>query len=179
MIPEIDTQLAAVCKSLADNVLPALDPANPLAVEQLRLSIATLAIVRSALPYLHAMQRRDLEEQVQLARRIGDALALASSHSGPAQVLRECAARAAAMLSDTSAGASQIETQVRMLKEGLVQAIDAARGSSIEADLSRLVLRAQVATNLRMRAWAKGMGFEPDPAAVPDLETLLAHQQQQ
>ena len=46
MIPEIDTQLAAVIKALSDNVLPAVDAGNPMAAEQIQLCLATLGLVK-------------------------------------------------------------------------------------------------------------------------------------
>src|SRR5690606_9798000 len=61
MIPEIDTQLAAVIKSLGDNVLPAVDNSNPLAGEQIRLCLATLGLIKKRLPDLHRYQRHELE----------------------------------------------------------------------------------------------------------------------
>ena len=112
MIPEIDVQLAAVAKSLADNVLPAVDPANAMAVEQLHLALATLAIVRQRLPDLHAYLRRDLADNIALAREIeADAVAIADSE---------------AVLASPESSPQRIEAQVRALKE----AISAASGAT-------------------------------------------------
>lgn len=156
MIPEIDVQLAAVVKSLTDNVMPAIDPENRMAVEQIHLALATLGIVRQRLPDLHPALRRDLAEAIALARRIdadvgdGDAV-LASPASSP----------------------QQIETHARALKEAIAARIDAVRGTGDEAAVADAVLAAAEPASLRWRAWAIGMGFEPDPAAVPPLDELL------
>ncbi|MFA7595164.1 MAG: hypothetical protein WCY92_02315 [Novosphingobium sp.] len=163
MIPEIDVQLAAVAKSLADNVLPAVDPANAMAVEQLHLALATLAIVRQRLPDLHAYLRRDLADNIALARQIGaNADTIADSE---------------AVLASPESSPQRIEAQVRALKEAIGAAIDEARGTPAEAAVAAAVLAAQGPMILRMRAWAIGMGFEPDPSQIPDLTELLEDKQ--
>lgn len=156
MIPEIDVQLAAVAKALADNVMPAVDPDNPMAVEQLHLALATLGIIRQRLPDLHAYLRRDLTEAIALARRIG-------ADEG----------ESAAVLASPESSPQRIEAEVRALKEAITARIDAARGTPHEAAVASAVLDAADPAILRWRAWAIGMGFEPDPAAVPALGDLL------
>ncbi len=156
MIPEIDVQLAAVAKALADNVMPAVDPANPMAVEQLHLALATLAIVRQRLPDLHAYLRRDLSEAVALARQIG-----AEVGAGDA------------VLASPESSPQRIEAEVRTLKEAIAARIDAARGTPDEDGVAAAVLASADRAILRWRAWSIGMGFEPDPAAIPPLDTLL------
>jgi len=156
MIPEIDVQLAAVAKALADNVMPAVDAGNPMAVEQLQLALATLGIVRQRLPDLHAYLRRDLTEAIALARRIG-----ADVGEGEA------------VLASPESSPQQIEAEVRTLKEAITARIDAARGTPQEAAVAAAVLDAADPAIMRWRAWASGMGFEPDPAALPSLAQLL------
>jgi len=156
MIPEIDVQLAAVAKALADNVLPAVDPANPMAVEQLHLALATLGLVRQRLPDLHAYVRRDLAEAIGLAERIG------ADPGG-----------AAAVLASPESSPQRIEGEARTVKEAISARIEAARGTADEPAVADAVLSAADPAILRWRAWAIGMGFEPDPAAIPALDDLL------
>ena len=156
MIPEIDVQLAAVAKALADNVMPAVDCANPMAVEQLHLALATLAIVRQRLPDLHAYLRRDLAEAIALARRIGAELGAGE-----------------AVLASPESSPQRIEAEVRTLKEAITARIDAARGTADEGAVAAAVLDSADPAILRWRAWASGMGFEPDPSSIPPLGNLI------
>jgi hypothetical protein len=156
MIPEIDVQLAAVAKSLADNILPAIDAANPQAQEQMQLCLATLAIVRQRLPDLHAFLLCDLEDNLALLRTLG-------GDDPDSERLLEYA----------QAGPHEIEAQVRQLKDRIANMIDAARGTPQERAVASNVLAAQASMILRARAWAIGMGFEPDAAQIPDLATLM------
>jgi hypothetical protein len=147
MIPEIDVQLAAVAKSLADNILPAIDPANSQAQEQMQLCLATLAIVRQRLPDLQGFLKQDLAENLSLLQAIGG---------------------------EAAEGSGSLETRVRRIKEQIADVIDKARGTPQEKQVAIAVLAAQEPMILRARAWAIGMGFEPDPAQIPDLATLLS-----
>jgi hypothetical protein len=157
MIPEIDVQLAAVIKALGDNVAPALDAANPMAAEQLQLAMATLAIVRQRLPDLHANVRQDLAEAIALASRIGAE-----------------ARGAEAVLASPESSPQRLEIEVRALKEAITARIDGSRGTPDQAQVAQAVMEAAQGPILRWRSWASGMGFEPDPAAVPPLADLLA-----
>ena len=129
MIPEIDVQLAAIAKSLTDNVLPAIDPANPMAVEQMHLALATLGLVRQRLPDLHAWLRRDLADNLALARTIGaDEAAIAESDRTLALPERS---------------PQQIEAQVRALKEAIAARIDVVRGTDAARSVAEAVIAAQ------------------------------------
>jgi hypothetical protein len=149
MIPEIDVQLAAVAKSLADNIHPAIDPANAQAQEQMQLCLATLAIVRQRLPDLQGFLKRDLADNLALLRALGGEEADVSG---------------------------DFESRVRRVKTSIADLIDTARGTAQEKHISAVVLAAQGPMILRSRAWTIGMGFEPDPAQIPDLSALLAEE---
>jgi len=175
MIPEIDTQLAAVIKALSDNVLPAVDAGNPMAAEQIQLCLATLGLVKTHLPELHRYLRRDLETHLSLARQIkqlADKTGVRASSAAPAIADSE------KTLVDPEMGATEIEAQARRLKEAIVDLMTAARGSAIEREIAALVIETEEIVLLRSRAWSIGMGFEPDPAQVPPLGTLLSKEQQ-
>ena len=69
-----DAALRAVVKTLRDVVAPALDPADPLAHEQLRLAVDYLEFLRGRFEWLHGRERFDLTHHLDMARamcRIG------------------------------------------------------------------------------------------------------------
>lgn len=170
MIPEIDTQLTAVIKALSDNILPALDQTNPMAQEQMQLCLATLGLIRGNLPSLHRFLRRDLEGQIELATEIAD---FAESSHLDISALKAAVADSQVLLTDPEMGATEVEQQVRLLKEAVVEAVNAARGSDVETDIAQAILAAEEAAILRSRAWCLNMGFEPDPTQIPALDELV------
>src|SRR3546814_17934705 len=68
MIPDLDLQLQVVIKALKDTVMPAVDPAHRMAIEQLGLSIATLSMVRERLPLAGLREWQDLANAIALGR---------------------------------------------------------------------------------------------------------------
>lgn len=170
MIPEIDTQLAAVIKSLADNILPAVDSSNPMAAEQLQLCLATLGLVKAHLPDLHRYLRRDLETHLALARELKQL----AEKSGVATAVQPAIEAGVRTLADPEMGATEIEQQARRLKEAIVELIAATRGSAAEKEIAASIVKAEEIVILRSRAWSIGMGFEPDPTQIPPLNQLLS-----
>lgn len=170
MIPEIDTQLAAVIKSLSDNVLPAVDASNPLAGEQIRLCLATLGLIKNRLPQLHRYQRHELMLNLDLVT----ALATITHKANIAiNGLTETIGSSRDLLNDPAMGATEMEQQVRTLKDMAVSVVNAARGTTAQAEVMTLVLNTQEAMDLCRRAWTLAMGFEPDPSQIPSLDQLL------
>lgn len=170
MIPEIDTQLAAVLKSLTDNVLPAVDGNNPLAAQQIQLCLATLGLVKAHLPELHRYLRRDLETHVVLA---GELKQLADKAGVTTDFVLHAIEASTRTLANPEMGATEIEQQARRLKEAIVELIAATRGTSAERDVAATIVKAEDIVILRSRAWSIGMGFEPDPTQIPPLNQLL------
>ncbi|MCP5173336.1 MAG: hypothetical protein H7A02_13830 [Pseudomonadales bacterium] len=173
MIPEIDTQLAAVIKSLSDNVLPAVDSSNPLAGEQIRLCLATLGMIKKRLPDLHRYQRHELELNLDLLT----SLAEVATNAGLAiPDLTTALNSSRETLNDATMGATEIEQQVRAVKDKAVSVVNAARGTAAETEVMASVLNTQEAMDLCRRAWTLEMGFEPDPSQIPALNQLLCRQ---
>lgn len=170
MIPEIDTQLAAVIKALSDNVLPAVDGRNPMASEQIQLCLATLGLVKAHLPDLHRYQRRDLETHLELARELAQLAVQAGVTINAITPTLEASSKT---LADPEMGASEIEQQARRLKESIATLIAMTRGTRVESEVATVTLKAEEIVILRSRAWSIGMGFEPDPSQIPPLNQLL------
>jgi hypothetical protein len=170
MIPEIDTQLAAVIKSLSDNILPAVDIGNPMAAEQIQLCLATLGLIKAHLPDLHRYLRRDLETHLVLAKELKQLADTAGVATGSVPHAIESSVR---VLADPEMGATEIEQQARRLKEAIIELIATTRGSAAEKDVAASIVKAEETVILRSRAWCIGMGFEPDPTQILPLNQLL------
>lgn len=170
MIPEIDTQLRAVIKALSDNIMPAIDQTNPMAMEQMQLCLATLGLIRGNLPHLHRFLRRDLESQIELATTIAE---MVETTGADVSDLNDLIARSKTLLNDPEMGAAEIEQHVRTLKAAVVETTNAARGSAVASDIGSAILTADESAILRSRAWCLGMGFEPAPEQIPSLDNLL------
>lgn len=165
MIPDINTQLLAVIKSLKDTVAPAVDPQNRLAQEQLHLALGTLNIVREHLPQLHAYQRTDIAEQLAMSREL-----IGASKDFDQQDINSLIENSEQALADPGIGSEALQRIARQLRAGIGRLISAQIDN---AALDKIVLKYSERALNRGRAWNLAMGFEPDPAAVPELSSLL------
>lgn len=165
MVISLDLQLRVVLKALREVVAPAVDPTNQLAAEQLALSIATLAMVQSRLPYIHAGSRQELSNAVTLATVVVNAAETTKLQGqiASAQALLE---NPGSTLTDLESTRSKLLTAISTLVE---ETQDPARRTAVSA----AVIAASKPQFDLARAWSLPAGFELDPVEVPALETLL------
>ncbi len=171
MVPDFDLQLQAVLKALRDTVAPALDPANRVAIEQLHLTMATIAIVRDRLPLARRFARRQLEDGMALARAVA-AAAQADAVIDLAP-LETALTEAHARLIDVAADSQAFEAANAALTVATVAVINAAQNGPAMAAIDAAVLRYSAPAIERSRAWFLSAGFEPDPTAIRPLAALL------
>lgn len=169
MIPDIELQLQVVIKSLKDNVLPAVDGDNELAQQQIQLSLATLQIVSDHLPLVHLALRQDLLLHTEMAEKL---LAICTDKESVSS-LPVAIKTAKSITTDPSQGFVQLQQQSRVLREVIGQVIANNADSDNVAEIEKIVFAISASTLSLSRAWAKPLGFEPDPSAVVDLADQL------
>ena len=171
MVPDFDLQLQAAIKALRDTVAPAVDPANKVAIEQLHLSIATIAMVRDRLPLARRFARRRLEDALDLARAV--AAAARTDAAIDLAGLDTAVAAGPALLADATAEIEHYEAANAAVTGATLAVINAAQTSAATGTIDVAVLKASAPAFERSRAWFLSAGFEPDPAAIRPLTTLL------
>lgn len=168
---QTDTALRAIIKSLSDTVAPALPEDDPLAREQLRLSVDYLVFLRQRLHDLHQRERFDLRHAIALAQEIVAAGAAGHRADG----LRAELPRAEALVADPAAGTGAIRAAAMDLAHavsGVVQHLaDQPRGV---ADRIRKAVLTETARRVEFeRLWYAPVGFEPAPLDQAGLQVLL------
>lgn len=163
MVPDADLQLQVAIKALSEAVAPAIDPANRLAMEQLHLSIATLGLVRSGLPFQHRRARREL----------GDAAELAASIALAGAPRPDLIDAARALLDDPAADEVVLDTLRRDLLEQIEAAVITASGTPAERAVAKATVTGSRAALDLARAWCQPAGFEVRESVSP-LDQLLS-----
>jgi hypothetical protein len=160
--------LQAATKALEHAVLPAVDPADPLAGEQLRLVVAYLRLLRKRLGHIEDRARFEFEHYRAMAMSLHDEARAEAGEIAQrfdsALAQAEAATRPAAMCDATTALASAVSGLVR-----------AAGNASPER---RGRIERTVATQSRrwvdaQRAWFAPVGFELRPEQLPALNDAL------
>lgn len=169
-------QIKTVIKAMTDVVLPALDPANKLAQEQARLCIGTLQIVLSRLPLGFAYDRDELGRSLELARGLIEAAAGQPVAADALTALAQATAQGADVLDRARAEPSELEAANVDLRDKIGALIPTLYANAEIADLktvSTLITENAREQLVRDRSWLIGQGWEPDPKALPAVETLI------
>lgn len=174
MTPDFDVRLQSVIKAIEQVILPAVDPANPLAREQASLAIGHLYMMRGQLPFLSDYETLCRDEIARLGERL---VAIAA---GGAETQAATAALEDVLDPDRGSG-SDATLSLGKRRQRIAEAIDAlirasvVDGSKIFRDVSEnLVLDYGICQTARDRAWFKASGLDPDCATLPSAAEILA-----
>jgi hypothetical protein len=164
-------QIQSVIKALKEVVIPAVDPKNKLALEQVQLSIGLLALMAQQLPVQFQF---DCEELGRLITLSGDLSA--SAPGATSEALAAAAADAARTLQAATVSPADIENAVRALREksgALISEVFEHGTPASQSKVSALTLTMSKDQLLRERAMVLMQGWEVDPKSVPPLAQLL------
>ncbi|MFW2828714.1 hypothetical protein [Sphingomonas sp. ID0503] len=171
MQPSFDLRLRSVEKALTETILPAIDPAQSAAVEQLHLVIGSLRVLRDQSDYAHWFEVVEAREMGALARELIDRLpADADEVGGARDVIRaadECAARFDRPL-------SALREANRALRDALAALIRAALADpSANGKLRAQILAHSERQIARERAFVAATGFDCYPDTLRGIEEAL------
>ncbi len=168
MTPSIEVRLESVLHGLRDVIFPAINPDEALAVEQSGLIIAQLSMLVQQLPYADRYYRLCRDDARSTAAAI-----VQDAAGGPRS--RPVACELEAHLTKEGTGDPHADY---LALAGAIAALTIAVAEDAEpawhARVNAVVLAFSIRQNRRERVWFKDAGFDPDPAALPDLATMCA-----
>ncbi|WP_374414973.1 hypothetical protein [Novosphingobium colocasiae] len=165
MVPDTDLQLQTALKALQDVIRPALDPANKAAHEQLGLTIASLAMVRSHLPLLNQRDRAELRVLITMA----DAVRATGALHGQLQLFDGFGA----LLDDPLVDMAALHQARAELSDRIAGVVALVEGGPLQETVARAVVDSSAASFRLARSWFQAAGFETG-GGLPAIETLLA-----
>ena len=165
-----DTALRATVKSLTDVVLPAVDPNNGPALEQLQIAIGLLSLMAERMPLEFKYDCDELKRLNEFAQRLREEV------TETQEMLGESVRDSDAVLSRAKASPAEVLAAVRVLREATSQAVNkvyASGDDDLRQRVSKLVLSHADQQVTRERAWLLPQGWEPNPEKLPTIEHLL------
>jgi hypothetical protein len=158
--------LQAIVKSLIEVIVPAIDPQNKMAQEQVGLVIGLLSLLSDQMPKTYAYDLDELERWTQLAKAlkpVGD------------DSLASAAAQGSDVLARAKAAPDELIEAVGLLRAAIGEAAQriAARPDAESHDGVRAILTASADQQLRERSWLLAQGWETAPNDVPAIESLI------
>lgn len=173
-----DIQIQSVLKAFTDVILPALDPANPLAQEQARLCIGHLSVIAARQALQYRFDRDELDRWLALARRLRQQPEAASLAPTASAALTELSAGAEDVLARARAEPRELVDAVHALRKAVGQLVQEASSNDPNGmrsgELEHAVMRTTQEQLLRERSWLTPQGWESDPASIPPIESLLS-----
>ena len=160
MNPSIELRIKTMIRALTEVIIPAVDPNNSLAQEQAGLLVGHLNVL------LQHQERERIMFEVEHEALIRLAAALIEASSGGDDTL-SATSRLKKLVgnADTDTLSHAIESLV----------IDAGVDGSdaFKRTCETLVVQHARDETLRARVWFKAMGFDHDPDALPDIDSLF------
>jgi hypothetical protein len=169
-----DNDLRGVIKSLSDVIAPSIDPADPLAKEQLRLIIEYLEFLRCRFEFLNDRYRFELRHLLDMvgALRQCDAPYPAAMTSALVDAVRageEAFQRAGAPARELKRASEELAALVRAIVRGAREC-----DASVRKRIETLVLEMSRERIIFERSWFSPMGYEPLRTGVPELQELVS-----
>lgn len=169
-----DNALLASIKALEQVVMPAVDAADPLATEQLRLVSGFLKFLRTRMEHGYPRQLFELDHYLRLAQQVTPDAALLDVPGLPSRLAaavaqgQAVAAQAVALPADVRSAAAALATAVAGVARGAAGA---------DAPLRRRIEQQVLAGSKRwvemQRAWFAPQGFDLRPDELPALDQAL------
>jgi hypothetical protein len=170
-------QIQAVIKAMTEDVIPALDQTNQLAMQSAHLTISTLALIAQHLPLEYRYDCDELSRLLDTADLLDEQIKGTQHTKAAVSLLAQASRTGADVLKRARAEPAEIVDAVRSLRSAAAQAVRAAYGEGNEATqagIEKTVLSLSKHQLLRDRSWLLAQGWEPDPTIVPAIDSLLA-----
>ena len=168
--------IKTVIKAMTDVVLPAVDQDNKLAQEQTKLVIGMLQLTASRLPIMYRFDCDELSRSLALADTLQEQAKELPDVSPTLHALAVSTESGQDVLSRARAEPGELEAANFDLREkisALITAIYAATDTHNLKYISATVTAHAKEQLLRDRAFLINQGWEPDPKAIPAIETLI------
>lgn len=177
MLLRPDVQIQAMMKAMTDVILPAVDPHNQMAQEQSQLLLGMLAVMAQRMPYQFDFDCDELNRLVAFADSLAAQAAVSPAARDAVTRLTSEAMAGRDVLDRARARPAEVVDAVRRLRASACAVVDAVYGDDTAAAsrdaVARTVMDMSREQTLRDRVWALPQGFEPDPSALPSLDSLL------
>jgi hypothetical protein len=169
-------QIRAIIKAMTQDVIPALDQTNQLAMQSAHLTVGTLALIAQHLPLEYRFDCDELARLVEAAAALRAQLQGQPGMSAAVAMLEDADRLGIDVLKRARAEPAEIVDAVHLLRSAGAYAVRAAHlegGEGTRNAVQSIVLGLSKNQLLRDRSWLLLQGWEPDPGAVPPIDELL------
>ncbi len=164
--------LRGIIKTLDDVVAPAIPSDDPLASQELKLTVRYLSFCRERVDHLYARARYELNFYASLAADCGRLLGPADREH--ADELAGLCASAQARLAEPGAAIGALREQTQSLMSRLTRLLGQIAEADALSKVERAIVRASADITAFERAWYLPLKLERFPADVRPLGSFIA-----
>jgi hypothetical protein len=163
--------LRGLVKTLDDVVTPAIPADDPLALQELKLTIRYLNFARERVDHLYARARFELNFYCDL---VGELVPLLEKARSPeADGLTELRQRAQTLLAQPGAGINDLRGLVQEMTTGISAMLEALTDADVVRQLERTIVLASAEITAFDRSWYAPMKLERFPEQVRPLSSFI------
>ena len=163
--------LRGLVKTLDDVVAPAIPADDPLALQELKLTIRYLNFARERVDHLYARARFELNFYSDL---LGELVPLLEkAHSPQVDGLAQLRQRAQALLAQPGAGISDLRSLAQDMMTGISAMLEALTDVDVLRPLERAIVLASAEITAFDRSWYAPMKLERFPEQVRPLSSFI------
>jgi hypothetical protein len=171
-----EIQLLSMIKAMREVIIPAVDPANRLALEQAQLVTGMLGLMQHQLPLQFRFDRDELCRLIGLLRSLSDVQTSDAAFTLWRERHGVLLAESQAVFEGCAVDPEKLHNAVRRLREviGELASLTGHTSEPVRNLVEQEILRVSGEQLLRDRALVAPQGWEPDPRALPSIHALLA-----
>lgn len=170
MQPGIDLRIRSMIKALSETVLPAVDPANKAAIEQLHITLGSLALLNDQIDHAYAFEIADLRDLIATVAGLAEHVGTLSDNS------RDATAAGEAIVAGPPVSLARVRDANNAVRAAIAEEIAAAYARLDGQDTARLeswLLANATGQIARERAFVAATGFDVFPDTLRPIGALL------
>jgi hypothetical protein len=165
--------LEAAIKSLEDVVAPSINPADPLAIEQLRLTVDYLRFIKDRLDFLYDREKFDLRHHLVMAKKLRPQVTSIAALKN--EDMDTIISYSEALLKNNTAPVTDFRSATAALAHLICQRIQEVKevDEKLVLEIEKIVLRQSKERINMERSWYAPLGFDPQSIDLQPLTEIF------
>lgn len=173
MAPDIGQRIDSVLQALEDIVMPAINPAQPAAREQLAYAMAALRLIANQHDKAYSLAIMEVRLFANLLMRLNEA----AGDSLSPELRRRLTEAGASRLTDLKAPSQnrldEIQREYRDIADAVVASVSSGIDSAARQRVTAIVVEHSAREMVMRRGWMAMPGVEADVSRLPALDEIV------
>ena len=173
MAPDIGQRIDTVLQALEDIVMPAIDPAQPAAREQLGYAMAALRLIVSQHDKAYSLAVMEVRLFARLLLQLDEAAGDALAPDLQRRLREAGAARVTDLQVPAQSRLDNLQREYREIADAVVAAISGGADADARMRITAIVIEHSFEETTMRRSWMAMPGVEADVSKLPSLDVIV------